>query len=126
MGIILMAKNILPWPATFCLTAALEESKVLLNEEIVQVASSKKGKWNAKAGGTGNYARVLDQKGDVIAMVMSSNDDANLMAASPEMYERLVEVSALRHRSDGSAGKPLLPAEALRAIDQTLRHARGE
>jgi hypothetical protein len=90
------------------------------------VASSKKGKWNAKAGRGGDYARVLDQKGDVIAMVMSSTDDAHLMAASPEMYERLVEVSALRHRSNGSTGKPLLPAEALRAIDKTLRHARGE
>lgn len=90
------------------------------------MASIKRGKWSVKAGSAGKYARILDKAGAVIAMVMSSNDDAHLMAASPEMYERLVELSALRLRHDGSNSKPLLPSEALRAIDNTLRHARGE
>src|SRR5688572_5505778 len=72
--------------------------------------------------------RIEDRSGNIAAIVLTGNLlDAHQMAAAPDLYDRLTEVRHLR-RSTGNGGRqePLLPPDALAAIDNTLRQARGE
>jgi hypothetical protein len=70
---------------------------------------------------------VVDASNEVIALIPGGHrQDAHLMAAAPDLFERLLEVRALRHASDGKPGRPLLPPDVIKAIDETLALARGE
>lgn len=76
-----------------------------------------------------DFAQVVDQSvvdDEVVALVPSKRiSDAYLFAAAPEMFDRLTELRHLKRKADGRRTAPLLPPEAIAAIDITLVHARG-
>lgn len=70
---------------------------------------------------------VVDSAGEVVALVPSKRiAEAHLMAAAPEMLDRLTELRHLKRKANGRKAAPLLPPEAIAMIDVTLAHARGE
>jgi hypothetical protein len=80
----------------------------------------------APAPGSGLIHIVERDTRDVVAIVTAGrSSDAHQLAASPEMYARLTEVTLLR-KPDGGRSIPLLPAEAIRSIKEVLSQARGE